>query len=67
MILEPVMMVEILSGDELVGNIVNDLTANRKAEILSMSKYDNKAILIAKVPLSQMVGYSSMLRSISKG
>lgn len=65
-ILEPIMNVEVVTPDEFIGNITSDL--NRKRAILE--KVDAKIgyqVIKAQVPLAEMFGYVTGLRSISTG
>ncbi|MDD3644925.1 MAG: elongation factor G [Bacteroidales bacterium] len=65
-ILEPIMNVEIVTPDEFIGNITSDL--NRKRAIVE--KVDAKIgyqVIKAQVPLAEMFGYVTGLRSISTG
>ncbi|MFO7945472.1 MAG: elongation factor G [Armatimonadota bacterium] len=66
-LLEPVMAVEVVTPEEYMGDVVNDLTA-RRAEISTMrtSAGDTQTIK-ALVPLANMFGYSTALRSLSQG
>ncbi|MCB1053463.1 MAG: elongation factor G [Acidobacteria bacterium] len=65
-ILEPVMQVEVVTPEEYMGGIVNDINS-RKGKILSMDSRTDAQILRSDVPLSQMFGYSTSLRSVSQG
>jgi elongation factor G len=65
-VLEPVMQVEIVTPDEYMGAIVNDLNS-RKGRILNMESRNDGQILRSAVPLSLMFGYSTALRSVSQG
>ncbi|MFP3903302.1 MAG: elongation factor G [Armatimonadota bacterium] len=66
-LLEPVMAVEVVTPEEYMGDVVNDLTA-RRAEISTMrtSAGDTQTIS-ALVPLASMFGYSTALRSLTQG
>lgn len=69
LIYEPIMSLEITAGDEYVGDLISDLSSERRGEIVQVEKEaDNiKNIIKARVPLSEMVGYSTRLRSLTKG
>ena len=65
-ILEPIMKVEITTPDEYIGNVTGDL--NRRRSVLE--QIDAKVgfqIITAQVPLAEMFGYVTTLRSISSG
>lgn len=65
-ILEPVMSCEIVSPEEYLGNVIGDLNA-RRGKVLSISPRANLQAVKAEVPLSQMFGYSTAIRSQSQG
>ena len=65
-LLEPVMAVEVVSPDEFVSNVVGDLN-RRRARILGMEPRGGGQAVAAEVPLSEMFGYSTDLRSNSQG
>lgn len=65
-LLEPIMKVEVTTPDEFMGDIIGDLSAKR-SQILGTSKRGNATIIIAMVPLSELSGYSTKLRSVSQG
>ena len=65
-ILEPIMKVEITTPDEYIGNVTGDL--NRRRSVLE--QIDAKVgfqVITAQVPLAEMFGYVTTLRSISQG
>ncbi len=65
-LLEPVMDVEIIVPDAHLGDVINDLNS-RRGDILGISpKGDAQAIRVV-VPLSEMFGYATRLRSLSQG
>ncbi|KAG8201769.1 hypothetical protein JTE90_012828 [Oedothorax gibbosus] len=65
-ILEPVMHVEVIAPDEFQGAIVTQLN-QRKGVVLNMNAMDNWCVVAAEVPLNNMFGYSSELRSSTQG
>lgn len=65
-LLEPIMKVEVTTPDEFMGDAIGDLSAKR-AQILGTSKRGNATIIVALVPLSELSGYSTKLRSLSQG
>ncbi len=65
-LLEPIMKVEVTIPEEFMGDVIGDLSAKR-AQINS-SDHHNKAVIInALVPLSEMSGYVTTLRSMTQG
>jgi elongation factor G len=66
-LLEPVMKVEVTTPEDYMGNIIGDLNAKR-GQIDEMTDRPNKLKVIrAKVPLAEMFGYATSLRSMSQG
>ena len=65
-LLEPVMKVEVTTPEEYMGNVVGDLNAKR-GQIDQMSDRANIKVIDAKVPLAQMFGYATQLRSMTQG
>jgi len=65
-LLEPIMKVEVTTPEEYMGNVIGDLNAKR-GQIDSMTDRGNIKVIDAKVPLSEMFGYSTALRSMSQG
>ncbi|MFH1427800.1 MAG: elongation factor G, partial [Patescibacteria group bacterium] len=65
-LLEPVMKVEVVTPEEYMGNIVGDLNSKR-GQIEQMSDRVNVKVIDAKVPLAEMFGYATSLRSMSQG
>jgi len=65
-ILEPIMKVVVTTPEEFVGNVVGDLN-RRRGMILSSDQRGNTRIVEAEVPLSEMFGYTTELRSMSTG
>jgi len=65
-LLEPIMLVEVVCPDDFVSNIVGDLN-RRRARILGMEPRAGAQAVKAEVPLSEMFGYSTDLRSSSQG
>ncbi|MFZ4057188.1 MAG: elongation factor G [Ferruginibacter sp.] len=65
-LLEPIMKVEVLTPDQYMGDVTGDL--NRRRGILEgMDSRNNLQVIKAKVPLSEMFGYVTQLRSLSSG
>lgn len=65
-LLEPIMKVEVTTPEEYMGNIMGDLNSKR-GQIGEMSDRTNIKVVKAKVPLAEMFGYSTALRSMSQG
>jgi elongation factor G len=65
-LLEPVMRLEVRVPEEFVGNVVRDLSS-RRAEISETGIAGAAALVRALTPLSEMLGYSNELRSLSQG
>ncbi|MBP6063624.1 MAG: elongation factor G [Fusobacteriaceae bacterium] len=65
-ILEPVFKVEVITPEEYMGDIIGDLNS-RRGMIGGMTERAGARIVTAKVPLSEMFGYSTDLRSKSQG
>ncbi|MEK7543498.1 MAG: elongation factor G [Patescibacteria group bacterium] len=65
-LLEPIMKVEITTPDEYMGDVIGDLGAKR-AEIQGSTKRGHVTVIVALVPLSELAGYATTLRSMSKG
>ena len=80
-LLEPFMSVEISLPEHVVGQVLQDITGKRGGQILGIKSIrarfsdsgdadeldDTRKCLNALIPLSEMVGYSTYLRSVSKG
>ena len=65
-ILEPIMKVEVEGPAEFQGNIFGSIN-QRRGMIVSSSEDNNQCQVIAEVPLSEMFGYSTVLRSLTQG
>jgi elongation factor G len=65
-ILEPIMKVEVTTPDEYMGDVIGDLSAKR-AQIVGTQKRGAATIILANVPLAELSGYATILRSLSKG
>jgi elongation factor G len=64
--LEPIMEVEVTTDDEFLGAIIGDLN-QRRGHIQDVAQRGTKRIVTAKVPLRNMFGYSTRMRSLSEG
>lgn len=65
-LLEPIMKVEVTMPEEYMGNIIGDLNSKR-GQIEEMTDRANIKLVRAKVPLAEMFGYATALRSMSQG
>ena len=65
-LLEPIMDVEVTTPEEYQGDIMGDIN-RRRGHIQEMGTKSNAAIVKAKVPLAEMFGYSTDVRTISSG
>ncbi|MEA1962942.1 MAG: elongation factor G [Patescibacteria group bacterium] len=65
-ILEPIMKVEVVTPEEYMGNVVGDINAKR-GRIGQMSDRGNGKVINAMVPLAEMFGYATQLRSMTQG
>ena len=66
MILEPIMDVEIVCPQEYMGDIIGDISS-RRGMIEGQDQRGNAVAILCKVPLSEMFGYTTTLRSITQG
>ena len=65
-LLEPIMKVEVTTPDEFMGTVIGDISSKR-AQILGTEKRGTVSIIIALVPLAELSGYATTLRSVSQG
>lgn len=65
-ILEPIMKVEVVMPEEYLGDIMGDITS-RRGRVEGMEARGNAQIVSAQVPLSEMFGYATSLRSSTQG
>jgi elongation factor G len=65
-LLEPIMKVEVLTPDQYMGDVTGDLN-RRRGMLEGMDSRANLQVIKAKVPLSEMFGYVTQLRSLSSG
>jgi len=65
-LLEPVMKLEVITPEEFIGDIISDLNA-RRGRIKEMESKGNLYFIYGFVPLSEMFGYATVLRSLSQG
>lgn len=65
-LLEPVFKVEVETPENYMGDVIGDLNS-RRGKVLGMEDRSGNKIITAEVPLSEMFGYSTDLRSMSQG
>jgi elongation factor G len=65
-LLEPIMAVEAITPEQYQGDIMGDLN-RRRGKITSIDSRNNMSIVKAEVPLSEMFGYSTTIRTLSSG
>jgi len=65
-LLEPVMKVEVVVPEEYMGDVLGDLTS-RRGRVEGMEKRASTQIIRAHVPLAEMFGYATDLRSRTQG
>ena len=65
-LLEPIMKVEVETPEDYMGDVMGDLNS-RRGRILGMESKVGTSTIAAEVPLSEMFGYATVLRSMSKG
>jgi elongation factor G len=65
-LLEPIMAVEVVTPDEYLGDVVGDLN-KRRGRVEGMDQRGNSQVVRAQVPLSDMFGYATDLRSRTQG
>ena len=67
-LLEPIMKLEVIAPDKFMGEVTGDL-ASRRGQIIGLSDRSplNLKVINAKVPLAEMFGYATTLRSLTEG
>jgi elongation factor G len=65
-LMEPIMDVEVITPEEYMGDVIGDLSS-RRGRIQSMGQRNDAQVIKAQVPLSEMFGYSTDMRSITQG
>ena len=65
-LLEPIMAVEVITPEEYMGDVMGDLSS-RRGKIEGLNARKDAQVIKAKVPLSEMFGYSTQLRSMTQG
>jgi elongation factor G len=65
-LLEPVFSVEVVTPEEYMGDVIGDLNS-RRGRIEGMEPRGNAQVITARVPLSEMFGYATAMRSMTQG
>jgi len=65
-LMEPIMAVEVVTPEEYMGEVIGDITS-RRGRVQHMEARGNAQVITCKVPLSEMFGYATDLRSVSQG
>jgi elongation factor G len=65
-LLEPIMEVEVVTPSEFLGDVIGDLTS-RRGKIGGMTQRGEAQVVAGEVPLAEMFGYSTQLRSMTQG
>ena len=65
-LLEPIMKVEVSTPDEFMGDVIGDISSKR-AQIQGTEQRGTMTVILAQVPLAELSGYATKLRSISQG
>ena len=66
MLLEPIMKLEIVTPGEYMGDVIGDVSS-RRGSIVELDTTEHETKITAHVPLAEMFGYATTVRSISKG
>ena len=64
--LEPIMKLEVVVPEEYLGEVIGDLNS-RRCRILEMGQRANVKVIRGEVPLSEMFGYATVIRSLTQG
>ena len=65
-LLEPVMKVEVVTPEEYMGDVIGDFN-RRRGQITGMESRMSARVILANVPLAEMFGYVTVLRTLSSG
>jgi elongation factor G len=65
-ILEPIMEVEVVTPEEYMGDVMGDLNS-RRGKIEGLAPRKDAQVIRARVPLSEMFGYATQMRSMTQG
>jgi elongation factor G len=65
-LLEPIMKLEVVTPDDYLGNVVGDVNS-RRGRIEGMEMKGGSRIIKSQVPLAEMFGYATILRTLTQG
>ncbi|HLY49063.1 MAG TPA: elongation factor G, partial [Solirubrobacteraceae bacterium] len=65
-LLEPIMSVEVVTPEEFMGDVIGDLN-RRRGQVSGMEQRGNAQVITAYVPLAEMFGYATDVRSTTQG
>ncbi|MBD3170685.1 MAG: elongation factor G [candidate division Zixibacteria bacterium] len=65
-LMEPTMSVEVITPEEYLGNVIQDLNS-RRGEVTGMRELKGDKVVDAEMPLSEMFGYATQLRNMTQG
>ncbi|MEM7052216.1 MAG: elongation factor G [Acidobacteriota bacterium] len=65
-LMEPIMAVEVVTPEEYMGDVIGDITS-RRGRVQQMEARANSQVITCRVPLSEMFGYATDLRSVTQG
>jgi elongation factor G len=65
-LLEPIMRVEVVTPEDYMGDVIGDLSS-RRGKVEGMEQRGNAQVIRSQVPLSEMFGYATDLRSRTQG
>ncbi|MFW6138986.1 MAG: elongation factor G [Spirochaetota bacterium] len=65
-LLEPIMSVEVVTPEEYMGEVINDISS-RRGKVIGMEDRARGKVIVAECPLKEMFGYATSLRSKSQG
>ena len=65
-IMEPVMLVNVITPEQFMGDVIGDVNS-RRGKISNIHALKNKQEIVANIPLSELFGYTTTLRSLSQG
>ncbi len=65
-LLEPISRIEVTTPEEFQGSVIGDLTS-RRGHVSGMESRDNTVVVSAQVPIAEMFGYATDLRSMTQG
>ena len=66
-LMEPIMLLTVLSPDDFVGDIIADINSKRGRISLMRRQNEYQHEIVAEVPLSELFGYATRIRSVSQG